>query len=258
MIFELQCADGVGDTLNGVLDRVGEIVHRIDAPLVSGIVMLRMGYTVDDRVSHVDVRGGHVDLSPEHLLAVRVLAFAHLFKELQVFFDAPVAIWGLFARLGQGPSVGPDLVGAEVADEGQPLLDQSHGALVHLIEIVRRPKPVLPLKAQPSYIFFDGVHILHVFLDRVGIVIPQITSAVVLLRCHEVQADGLGVTNMQVAVRLRRESRQNLVSVLAVFQILVNNIVDKICHLDHFSHFVTPCFLLLFLSSVLQKQEWNS
>ena len=221
-------------------------------------MMLRMGDTVDDRISHVDVRGCHVDLGPEHLLAVCVLAFAHLLKELQVLFDAPVPIRRFLTRLSQGPSVGPDLVGAEVADESQPLLDQSHGALVHLIEIVRRPKPVLPLEAQPSDIFFDGVHILHVFLDRVGVVIPQVASAVVLLRCHEVQADGLGVTNVQVAVRLRRESCQHLVSVLAVFQILVNDIVDKICHLDHFSHFVTPCFLLLFLSSVLQKQEWNS
>ena len=56
MILELQCTDRMGDVLNRILDRMSEIVHWIDAPCIAGVVMMHMGDTVDNRISHVDVR----------------------------------------------------------------------------------------------------------------------------------------------------------------------------------------------------------
>ena len=44
------------DAFDGVLDRMREVVHRVDAPGIAGSVVMHMGYTVDNRVSHVDVR----------------------------------------------------------------------------------------------------------------------------------------------------------------------------------------------------------
>ena len=70
VILKLQRTDGMGNALDGILDRMRKIVHRIDAPFIAGIVMCHMSHTVDDRVSHVDIRGCHIDLGTQHLLAV--------------------------------------------------------------------------------------------------------------------------------------------------------------------------------------------
>ena len=55
VVLELQGAEGVGDVLLRVLQRVGEVIHRVDAPVVSGIVVLRMHDAVHDGVTHVHV-----------------------------------------------------------------------------------------------------------------------------------------------------------------------------------------------------------
>ena len=53
--------------LDGVLDGVGEIVHRVDAPLVALAVMLGVLDAVDGRVTHVHVGAGQVDLGTQGL-----------------------------------------------------------------------------------------------------------------------------------------------------------------------------------------------
>ena len=62
------------------------------------------------------------------------------------------------------------------------------------------------METQPLDVFFDGVDVFVVFFFRVGIVKTQITQAVVNIRQTEVQADGFGVADVQVTVRLRRET----------------------------------------------------
>ena len=39
VILKLQCTDRVGDPFDRILDRMSEIIHGVDTPLVSGIVM---------------------------------------------------------------------------------------------------------------------------------------------------------------------------------------------------------------------------
>ena len=56
VIFKFQCTDGVGDLLDGILDRMCEIIHRVDAPFISGIVMCHVRYTVENRITHVNIR----------------------------------------------------------------------------------------------------------------------------------------------------------------------------------------------------------
>ena len=68
--------------LNRVLDRMREVIHRINAPCVTGVVMSHACHTVDNRVSHVDVRGSHVNLGTKHLLTILILALFHLLEEL--------------------------------------------------------------------------------------------------------------------------------------------------------------------------------
>ena len=99
MILELQGTDGVGHTLDGVLDRMGKIVHRINAPLISGVVMVHVGNAVNDRVAHVHVAAGHVDLGAEHFLAILELSVFHPLKQIKILFHGTVPVRTLLARL---------------------------------------------------------------------------------------------------------------------------------------------------------------
>ena len=63
--------------------------------------------------------------------------------------------------------------------------------------------------SDPSDIALDGLYVFGVFFGRVGVVETQVTNTVVFLGNTEVQADRLDVTDMQVTVRLRRETRLN-------------------------------------------------
>ena len=67
-----------------------------------------------------------------------------------------------------------------------------------------------PTADEPFHVFGDGVHILDVFLGRVGVVHAKIADAAELARDAEVQADALGVADVKVTVRLRRKARVNL------------------------------------------------
>jgi hypothetical protein len=48
----------------------------------------------------------------------------------------------------------------------------------------------------------DGAHIFVFFLFRVGVVEPQVAGAAVVAREAEVQADALGMADVQIAVGL--------------------------------------------------------
>ena len=56
VILELQCTKGMAHALNGILNRMRKIVHWINAPLISCIMMGHMRHTVDHRVTHVNIR----------------------------------------------------------------------------------------------------------------------------------------------------------------------------------------------------------
>ena len=102
----------MGNVLYRILDRMSEVIHRIDAPFITCIVMMHMSYTVDDRVSHVDVRGSHIDFCAKNLLAVLILAFLHLLKETQVLFDGTVSVWAFLTWCIEIASVLSDLFSA--------------------------------------------------------------------------------------------------------------------------------------------------
>ena len=136
VIFELECADGVRDALDGVLDRMREIVHRIDAPFISGVVVRSVHDSVDNRVSHVDVRACHVDLCPEAYLAVSKLARSHSFEKLEILLYRPVSVRAFLARLCKSASVFADLVRSEFANKGLSLLYELYCSVIHRIEVI--------------------------------------------------------------------------------------------------------------------------
>ena len=83
--------------------------------------------------------------------------------------------------------------------------------LVQLVEIVRRVEFLVPLEAEPLDVLLDGVHVFGVLLGGVRVVVAEVRLAAVFLREAEVQTDRLCVSQVQVAVRLRRETRHHVV-----------------------------------------------
>ena len=81
------------------------VVHRIDAPLVAGAVMLGVQDAVHHRVAHVEVGRRHVDLGAQRARAVRKLARLHAREQVEVLFDGAIAVRALLAGLGQRAAI---------------------------------------------------------------------------------------------------------------------------------------------------------
>ena len=191
--------------------------------------MVGVADAVDRRVAHVDVRRRHVDAGAEHLAAVREFAGAHALEEVQVLLDRALASGRLLAGLGQGAAVFLELVLGELADVGLSHFDKLKCVFVHLVEIVGRvEETVLPVGAEPLHVFEDGLDVLGVFLHGIRVVEAEVELAAELLRGAEVQADALRMADVEVAVRLRRETRLDRAAVLAGFEVLADDLVDEV------------------------------
>ena len=92
VIDVLERAQRMGHALDRVRQRVGVVVHRVDAPRIAGPVMVGVPDAVQHRVAHRDVGRRHVDLRPQDVRAIRELAGPHPAEEIQVLLDAAIAI----------------------------------------------------------------------------------------------------------------------------------------------------------------------
>ena len=64
MNLKFQRAERVGNVLMSILKRMGEIIHWINAPLVSRIMVILMQDPINNWISHVHVGRSHVNLGP--------------------------------------------------------------------------------------------------------------------------------------------------------------------------------------------------
>jgi hypothetical protein len=80
---------------------------------------------------------------------------------------------------------------------------------------------------EPFDVFGDGVDVLHVLLGRVGVIHPQVADAGELAGDAEVQANGLGMADVEVAIRLGREPRVDL-RILLLRHVRGNDVADEI------------------------------
>ena len=228
VVLEFQRAQRMGDALDRVRQAVREVVGGVDAPAVAAAVVRGVADAVNRRVAHVDVGRGHVDLCAQHMFAVGELAVAHAPEQIQVLFHAALAEGAVGARFGQRAAVAADVVGAEAAHIRLARAYQFNGAVVELAEVVRCVEQLVPLKAEPAHILDDGLGVLGAFLLRVGVVEAQVAKPAVFAREAEIQADGLGVADMQVAVRLRRKARDEFAAVLVGGEVALDNLADEV------------------------------
>ena len=228
--LKLQGAEAVGDALQGVLNGVGEIVHGVDAPLVPLAVVVHVVDAVDHGVPHVEVAGAGVDLGPEGHGPVGELPGPHSGEEVKTLLHRAVPVGALGGAVHVPPHL-LHLLRGQLADVGQALLDEGHGALVHLLEVVGGiVEPVAPVKAQPVDVLLDGLHVLHVLLGGVGVVHAEVAQPAVLLGGAEVDAQGLAVADVQIAVGLRRETGVDghALELTTLCDVLVDELMDKV------------------------------
>src|SRR5215203_5013574 len=96
------------------------------------------------------------------------------------------------------------------------------------MEVVRRVVEMLaPVEAEPADVLLDGVDVLLLFLRRIGVVEAQVAAPAELLGDPEVERDRLGVTDMEVAVRLGRKAGDDLRDP-AFAHVGGNNLADEI------------------------------
>ena len=229
VVLELQGADGVGDPLDGVATgrgrsrtsdrcttrrRCGDGWHGV-IRYMTGSRRFRLGEAMSILARST--------LAPSGNSPARIRRNRSRFSS-----DGPVPVGALLARLGQGAAVGADLLGGEVVHIGLSLPDQLLGPLVELLEVVGGIVEVLaPVEAEPADALLDRFDVLHLFLGRIGVVEAEVAAAAEIAGQAEVEADGLGMADVQIAVRLRRKAGDDGL-VLAALQVLVDDGADEV------------------------------
>ena len=221
--------------LERVLDRVREIVHRIDAPLLAQMVVRHVADAVEDGIAEVDVGRGHVDLGPEAPFAVRVLARAHLAEDLQVALGRRVARGRGGAGAFGNAAVGLPLVLRKVAAVRLAGLDEVLGDLVHAVEHVGGVVeagllPVslaAPAEPQPADVLLDVLRVLVGLLCRIRVVEPQMALSAEELGHSEVYENSLCVPDVYVAVGLRGKARDHLAARATLGHALFDPLPEK-------------------------------
>ena len=88
-----------------------------------------------------------------------------------------------------------------------------------MLEVIGGVVFVTPPVAKPLDVLFDGIDVFHILLGGIGVVEAQVAHAAVLCGNAEVEADGLGVADVEITVRLRGKARLHTSSVLAVSEV---------------------------------------
>ena len=125
---------------------------------------------------------------------------------------------------------------------------------------------VAPFETEPRDVVEDVLNVLVVLLCRVGVFEAQVADTIVLLSHTEVHADSLGVSDVQIAVRLWREARLYASSVLALSEVLLDELLYETQILLFYCLFFCNCHIFrlfcFFLSlhllySIVQSYDFS-
>ena len=96
-----------------------------------------------------------------------------------------------------------------------------------MVKVVAGVEHSVPVKAKPLDVFLDGLHIFHVFLGRIGVVKAEVALPLILFFHAKVDAQCLGVADVQIAVGLRGESGDDFRHFTAG-KLVVDDFFDKV------------------------------
>ena len=229
VVLELQGAERVGHAFQRVGQGVGEIVHGIDGPRVAGVVVGDVTDAVDHRIAHLHIRRRHFDPGAQDVGAVRELAVPHAGEEVQVLVHTAAPVRALPARLGDRAPGLADLRLAQAAYVRAAALDELHGEAVQFLEVVGGVVQTLaPVEPEPPDVVLDGFDVAGVLLGGVGVVETQVAAAAELTGDAEVEADGLGVADVEKAVGLGREACHHPAGVPAGGHVVPDDGADEV------------------------------
>ena len=136
VLHELQRTPRVGDPLQVVALAVGEVIHGVGVPLRARLHVRHVEHTVDQRVAEQHVRVGHVNLGAQGECARFALAAVHILKQLEALLDGTVAEGRVSAGRGRRALLTGYLLAALLVHVGATLLDEPHGEVPQLLEVV--------------------------------------------------------------------------------------------------------------------------
>src|SRR5215813_1044982 len=215
------------------LDRVGlsvrPVVHRIDAPRIAGPLMRGLANPIHDRIAQVDVAARHVDLRAERLASVGELARAHAAEEIEALADRAIPEGRRPPGLGQRAARFAHLLHALIVHIRLARDDELLRPAVQLLEIVAGVIEVwAPVEAEPSHVVHDGVDVFLALLGGVRVIEAQVATTAVITRESEVDADSLGVPDVQVTVRLGRKPSHDLAGEATGAVVVLDDLADEV------------------------------
>ena len=150
--------------------------------------------------------------------AVFMLAVAHLAKARQVLGGCAGSKGAVHTGLAKVAAVHAHLLYGLFVHIGVAGFNQILRRAVHEVKVVAGlvgggcvvSLAAVPVKAQPLHRVDDGVDVFGVFLLGVGVVKAQVAHAAVVTRQAKVDADALGVADVQVAIGLGRKTGADL------------------------------------------------
>ena len=212
---------------------MGEIVSRINAPLGAGVMVCDVPDAIQNGITQPHVRRLHVDLRAQAAGTVGEFTRFHPREQVEILVDGAVAKWSILSE----PAILVGFFGRHVADVGFAFAHELKREFIELIEIIRSEKGntlrfkaevfIGPAVDQPADVGHDGVDELDFLFGRIGVVHPHVANAAKLARDSEIEADRLGVADVQISVRLGRETGANLL-VLSASHIFCDDIADEI------------------------------
>ncbi len=84
------------------------------------------------------------------------------------------------------------------------------------------------MEAQPFDVFHDGIDVRSFFLFRVGVVEAEIGMSVELVGQSEVEANGLGMPDVKIPVRFRRESSLHPSRKFSGLQVVEDDVANEV------------------------------
>ena len=149
-------------------------------------------------------------------------------KQIEILLDGTVSVGTVLARLGQRAAVFADLVGIEIADKGIAAFNQLNRELIELLKIVRGVELRSP-QSNPSQRTSSLIESTYSTSSLLGLVSSKrkIALAFEFGRQAKIEADRFCVSDVQIAIRLRRKPSLHPTVILALLDILSDNIADE-------------------------------
>ena len=157
------------------------------------------------------------------------VAGLHTSKEIKILRDRPISVGALDTRVAVAATLLGDGLAVLVVDVGEAVLDEHFGPASKLSEVVAGEKRfTIERVTEPRQIFDDAVNEARVFGLGVGVVEAQVADAGELTGQLKVGSDRLGVANVQVAVRLGRETGHDPAAEGALRGVFGREVVDEV------------------------------